>query len=64
MTANNSKSCHDYLNKLVDQYNNSSHGSICEKPIHDDYSGLPEEFKSNHKVPKFKIEDKVRITKY
>ena len=30
LTANYSKSCLGYLNKLVDQYNNTYHHSICE----------------------------------
>ena len=33
MTANDSKSCLSYLNKLVDQYSNTYHHSICKKPI-------------------------------
>ena len=31
MTVNDSKSYLDYLNKLVDQYNNTYHNSIIEK---------------------------------
>ena len=31
MTANDSKSCLSYLNKLVDQYNNTYHHSIDKK---------------------------------
>ena len=31
MTANNSKSYFSYLNKLVDQYNNTYHHSINKK---------------------------------
>ena len=30
LTTNYSKSCLGYLNKLVDQYNNTYHHSICE----------------------------------
>ena len=37
MTANNSNSYFGYLNKLVDEYNNSCHSSIGEKPIHAGY---------------------------
>ena len=33
MTANDSKSYLSYLNKLVDQYNNTYHHSINKKPI-------------------------------
>ena len=40
MTANDSKIYLAYLNKLVDQCNNTYHHSIGEKPIDDDYSVL------------------------
>ena len=40
MTANDSKSCLSYLNKLVDQYNNTYHHSINKKPNKADYSAL------------------------
>ena len=40
MKANDSKSYLSYLNKLVDQYNNTYHHSINKKPIHADYSAL------------------------
>ena len=33
-TANNSKSCLCYLNKLGNEYNNNYHGFIGKKPIH------------------------------
>ena len=62
MTANNSKFYLPYLNKLVDQYNNTYHDSINKKPIHADYSGLTENIKSNPKAPKFKVKYRVRIT--
>ena len=42
MTANDSKSYLSYLNKLVDQYNNTYHNSINTKPIKADYSALIE----------------------
>ena len=42
MTANNSKSYLVYLNKLVDEYNNTYHHSIDKKPIDADYSALTE----------------------
>ena len=63
MTANDSKSYLPYLNKLVDQYNNTYH-SIKKKPINADYSALTESIESNPKAPKFKVNDRVRITKY
>ena len=59
MTANDSKS---YLNKLVDQYNNTYHHSINKKPINADYSALTEKIERNPKAPKFKVNDRVRIT--
>ena len=64
MTANDSKSYLSYLNKLVDQYNNIYHHSINKKPINADYSALTEKIETNSKAPKFKVNDKLRITKY
>ena len=52
MAANDSKSYLPYLNKLVDQKN-----------INADYSALTEKIKTNRKISKFKINDRVRITK-
>ena len=42
VTANDSKYYLSYLNKLVDQYNNTYHSSIGEKPINAHYSALTE----------------------
>ena len=64
MTAYDSKSYLSYLNKLVDQYNNTYHHSINKKPINADYSALTEKIETNPKAPKFKVNDRVRITKY
>ena len=64
MTANDSKSYLSYLNKLVDQYNNAYHPSINKKSINADYSTLTEKLETNPKTPKFKVNDRVRITKY
>ena len=64
MTTNDSKPCLSYLNKLVDQCNNSYHHSINKKPINTDYSALSEKTETNLKAPKFKVNDRVRITKY
>ena len=64
MTANNSESYLSYLNKLVDQYNNAYHHSIGKKPINDDYSALIGKIETNPKVPKFRVNDRVRITRY
>ena len=52
------------MNKLVDQYNNTYHHSIDKKPIRADYSALTEKIAANPKAPKFKVNDRVRITKY
>ena len=61
MTTNDSKPYLSYLNKLVDQFNNSYHHSINKKPINSDLSKKTE---TNLKAPKFKVNDRVRITKY
>ena len=63
MTANGSKSYLSYLNKLVDQYNNIYHHFIDKEPINADYYSLTEKIESNLKVPKFKVNKRVRITK-
>ena len=57
MIANDSKSYLGYLNKLVDEYNNTYHHSIKKKPIDADYSALSEEIDMNPKAPKFKVGD-------
>ena len=63
MTANGSKSYLSYLNELVDQYNNIYHHFIDKEPINADYYSLTEKIESNLKVPKFKVNKRVRITK-
>ena len=64
MTANDSKSYSPYLNKLVEEYNNTNHHSIDKKPITADFSALSENIESNPKASKFKVNDRVRITKH
>ena len=64
MTTNDIKSYLSYCNKLVDQYNNTYHHSINKKPFNDDYSALTEKIETNLKAPKFKVNGRVRITKY
>ena len=64
MTANDRKSYLSYLNKLVDKYSNNYHHSINKKPINADYFALTEKIETNPKSPKFKVTDRVRITKY
>ena len=63
MTANYSKFYLGYLNKLVCEYNNTYHHSIDKKHTNSDNSALPEEIKTNPKVPKLKIAllDRVRV---
>ena len=48
----------------MDQYNNTYHHSINKKPINANYSALTEKIETNRKLPKFKVNDRVRITKY
>ena len=64
MTDNDGKSYLGYLNKLVDEYNNTYHCSIGKKPIDSNYSIFIYENESSHKVPKFEVSDRVRIAKY
>ena len=40
MTDNDGNPYLSYLNKLIDQYNNTYHYSINKKPINPDYSAL------------------------
>ena len=58
MNSNYNKSYLFYLNKLVDQYNNTSNYSINKIPA------FTEKIETNSKVSKFKVNDRVRITKY
>ena len=64
ITASDSKSHLSYLNKLVDEYNNTYHRSINKKPINPDDFTVKEKTKPNPKTCKFKVIDRVRITKY
>ena len=52
------------LNKSVDQNNNIYHHSINKQAVNADYSTFTEKIETNHKAPKFKVNDRVRITKY
>ena len=47
ITANDSKSCLPYLNKLVDQYNNIYNHSVNKKSINADYSASTVNIESN-----------------
>ena len=64
MTANDSKYYLPDSNKLVDQYNNTYHHSSDKKRIIADYSVLTKTIEMNPIAPKFKVNDRVRITKY
>ena len=64
MTANNSKSYLNYLNKLLDEYDNTYYRSVGKKPIDADYLDLTEEIESIYEAPKFRIGDRVRISIY
>ena len=64
ITGNDSQSYLGYLNKLLDENNNNYRYFTGKRPIHADYSALTQEIESSHKTPKFKIGDRVRITKY
>ena len=52
------------MNTSVDECNNTYHHSINKKPINDDYSDLTRKIDTHSKVPKFKVNDRVRIKKY
>ena len=64
MTSKDSKSYLSYLNKLINQYDNTYHYSINLKSINTDYSALTEKVETNPKAPKFKVNDRVRTTQY
>ena len=64
MTANDNKSYLNYLIKLVDQYNNTYHHFIGRKPISVYFSALTEIIEANPKAPMFKVNNRVRITRY
>ena len=61
MTIIDSKSYVGYFNKLVDQYYNII-VPLVKKPIDADYSAT-EKIETNPESPKFKVGDRVRITK-
>ena len=64
LTANDSKSYLSYLNKVIDKYHNTYYNFINKKLINADYSALTEKIDTNSKAPKFKVNDRVRITKH
>ena len=65
MTAISKNVYFDVLDDIVNKYNNTVHRSIKMKPIDvtsDSYAEYNED--SNEKDPKFKVGDRVRISKY
>ena len=64
MTSKDSKSYLSYLNKLINQYDNTYQYSINLKSINTNYSALTEKVETNPKAPKFKVNDRVRITQH
>ena len=50
MKENDNKFCLSYLNKLLDEYNNTYHRSIGTKPINAGYSALSEQIGTNSKA--------------
>ena len=50
MTANDSKSYLSYLNKLVDQYNNTYHHSPKDKTINANYFASTDQIETNYKT--------------
>ena len=65
MTAISENVYFDVLDDIVDKYNNTYHKTIKMKPTDvgdDSFAEYNEE--SNKKVPKFKVGDQVRISKY
>ena len=59
------KSYLGYLNRLVDKYNNTYHCSIGKKKHCDiDYYIFTKEIETNPELCKFRVGDRVRITKY
>ena len=65
MTAVSKNVYFDVLDDIVNKYNNTVHRTIKMKPIDvtgDSYAEYNED--SNKKDPKFKVGDRVRISKY
>ena len=65
MTAISKKFYFDVLDDIVDKFNNTFHRTIKMKPVDitdDSYGEYNKDF--NKKVPKFKVGDHVRTSKY
>ena len=52
------------MNKFVDEYNNSYHLSVGKNHINVDCSAFTEEFETTRKAHKFKVDNRVSMTKY
>ena len=63
MKGYNIKTYLSYWNELLDECDNTYKGPIGKKPIHADDSALTDVVRLSHKAPKFKVRDRVRITK-
>ena len=64
MITNDNKSFVGYLNKLVNEYNNSFHIYSGKNSVDANYSSLTEKNESGHKASKFNVGDWVKITIY
>ena len=65
MTTVSNNVYYDVLNDIVKKYNNTRHSTIKMKPIDvKDNAYINIDKKVNNKGPKFKIDDRVRISKY
>ena len=65
VTAISKNVCHDVLDDIVDEYNNTYHRIIKMKPVDVKGDSLAEyNEESNEKDPKFKVGDHVGISKY
>ena len=65
MTAVSKNVCFNMLDNIVNKYNNTVYGTIKMKPIDvtsDSYAECNED--SNETEPKFKVGDRVRLSKY
>ena len=65
MTTNSKNLYNDVLNDIANKYNNTIHRIIKMKPIDvTDKSSVEYNEDSNKRNPKFKVGDRVRISKY
>ena len=65
MTTVSKNVYYDVLDDIVKKYNNTQHSTIKMKPIDVKYNTyINTDKKINNKDPKFKVGDRVRISKY